>query len=256
MDFLNQLETATSKVDQDPITIIFAIIAGIVPSILWLVFWLREDKERPEPKGLLFLTFVGGMISVMLVLPLQKFADSTFRGDYSTLILIWAGIEEVVKFFIVYIIALRSRVADEPLDFAVYCITGALGFAALENALFLIQPIAVSDTVVGLLTGNLRFLGATLLHGVSTSIIGIMLGLTFGRGLFRKSVALLFGLFLSISLHGIFNLFIIKDSSQLWSTFGMLWAAAVIIILLFEKLRRMSADLAAERGELAQNIHG
>lgn len=256
MDILNQLETATTRVDQDPITVIVAILAGIIPAIIWLIFWLREDKERPEPRGLLFLTFVGGMISVMLVLPLQQFADTNFRGDYSSLVIIWAGIEEIVKFLIVFLIALRSRVADEPLDFAIYCITGALGFSALENALFLIQPIAVSDTVVGLLTGNLRFLGATLLHGVSSAIIGIMIGMTFGKGVFKKMVAFTFGLFLSISLHGIFNLFIIRDSSQIWSTFGMLWAAAVIIILLFEKLRRMSTDLAMERGELAQNIHG
>ena len=49
--------------------LIVALVGGLLPAFLWLFFWLREDKEHPEPKGLLFFTFLAGMSTVILVLP-------------------------------------------------------------------------------------------------------------------------------------------------------------------------------------------
>ena len=60
----------------DPKTIILAIVAGVIPALLWLWFWLREDREHPEPKGLLLITFFLGVIAVLFVLPIEKFLGS------------------------------------------------------------------------------------------------------------------------------------------------------------------------------------
>lgn len=220
-------------------TIFFALVGGIVPAILWLWFWLREDDKKPEPRLLLLLTFLIGMISVMVVLPIQRLFDG-FGIPKDILVIIWAATEELVKFGAVWVIALSNKSADEPIDFAMYMIIGALGFAALENALFLIDPIDLGDSTVALITGNLRFLGAMLLHVVSSASIGVMLGLSFYRGWIAKKVYLLLGLGGAIALHSVFNFLIINNKGSLLNVFSFLWVVTIIVLLMFEQLRRMS----------------
>jgi RsiW-degrading membrane proteinase PrsW (M82 family) len=99
----------------------------------------------------------------------------------------------------------------------------------------------LDQATVGLLTGQLRFLGSTLLHAVSSGIIGIALGLSFHMEWYRKKWYLLAGLILAIALHSAFNFFIMENSgSDFLKVFAFLWVVTIIIMLLFEKLRRMS----------------
>lgn len=215
-----------------------SLLGGLLPALLWLWFWLREDDAKPEPKGLLILTFIIGMVSVFVVLPIENLVDNLIRNE-NVLTVVWAGIEEVLKYIGVLYVALRSSSADEPVDFAIYMITGALGFAAMENALFLIDPVTVGDATVSLLTGNFRFLGAMLLHAVSSAMIGIALGLSFYHGWFAKKAFLLVGIVGAIALHSIFNFLIISSDKGLFSVFSLLWGVTIIVLLLFEQLRRM-----------------
>lgn len=227
----------------DPRLIITAIASGVLPTLIWLWFWLREDTERPEPRGLLILTFLAGMFSVALVLPLQRLAYNTF-GDGNTLVGIAAFIEETVKFLVVAIVVMPTKRMDEPLDYPIYFITVALGFSALENTMFLFNPITSNETTVSLLTGSFRFLGASVLHTVTSASIGVALGLAFGSNIFKKIFYGISGLGVAIVLHSIFNLIIMDTSGgQFWKMYGLLWAIAVIIMLFFEKLRRISNAL-------------
>ncbi len=227
---------------RDPNIIIISFLGGLLPALLWLWFWLKQDKEHPEPKGLLFISFVLGMLAVIFALPLEKFANS-FITDKNTLIVVWAAIEEFLKFAAVALIAIRSIYLDEPTDYPIYFITAALGFAAFENSIFLLHPITISDTITSLLTGSLRFMGATLLHSVSSGIIGISLGLSFYKKLRVKIIYCLFGIAGAIALHSIFNFFIIQDGGgNFLPTFGFLWVVTIMMMLLFEKLRRMSGE--------------
>ncbi len=217
---------------------IISLLGGLIPAFLWLWFWLKEDDKSPEPRGLLLLTFIIGMISVFVVLPIEKLFG-TITDNPKLLTIIWSAIEEIVKFVAIYFIALKSRDADEPIDFAIYMMTGALGFAALENALFLIDPVTLGNATVSLLTGNFRFLGAMLLHTVASGIIGIALGLAFYQSRLIKKTFLVIGLFGAITLHSVFNFLIINSDKGLFSVFSLLWGVTIIILLLFEQLRRI-----------------
>lgn len=217
---------------------IVSLLGGLVPAFLWLWFWLREDDKKPEPRGLLLLTFIIGMISVFVVLPIERFFGG-FVTNEKLLTIVWVVIEEIIKFIGIYFIALKSSEADEPIDFAIYMMTGALGFAALENALFLIDPVSLGNTTVSLLTGNFRFLGAMLLHAVASGIVGISMGLAFYRGKVLKFSFMVIGLLSAITLHSIFNFLIISSDKGLFSVFSLLWGVAIIVLLLFEQLRRM-----------------
>ena len=217
-----------------------AFLFGVIPSLIWLWFWLKEDKKRAEPKGLLTIIFILGMMAVVFVLPVQKFIQSQVSSHGGQIIL-WASAEEIIKFLAVIFLLYKSAHIDEPLDWPIYMITAALGFAALENTLFLVKPITLNEVTVGLLTGQLRFLGSTLLHTVSSGTVGIALGLSFHMGRWAKKWYLIVGLAFAITLHSVFNFFIIKNNgSDFLKVLAFLWVVTIIIMLLFEKLRRMS----------------
>ena len=180
------------------------------------------------------------MISVIFVIPIQKFVQVNITS-YQWQIISWASIEEIIKYLAVVIILYKMNRIEEPIDWPIFLITTALGFAALENTLFLLKPLSLDETTVGLLTGQLRFLGSTLLHAVSSGIIGVALGLSFYMKKFTKKIYLFTGIVLAITLHSTFNFFIMKDSgNDTLKILGFLWVVTIIIMLLFEKLRRMS----------------
>ena len=114
----------------------------------------------------------------MLFYQFKKFVQNNVTS-YEWQIISWASIEEIIKYWGVLILLYKTNHINEPIDWPIYLITAALGFAALENTMFLIKPLLLDQTTVGLLTGQLRFLGSTLLHAVSSGIIGISLGLSF-----------------------------------------------------------------------------
>lgn len=220
-------------------TIVYASLGGILPTLFWLWFWLKNDKENPEPAGLIFLSFVMGAAAVLIAIPAQKFVTA-FGLNPNTQMMVWAGIEEVLKYGSVALIAFGSRYLDEPIDYPMYLIAGALGFAALENTFFLLQPLGAGETTLSLITGNLRFIGSTLLHALASGTLGIFLGLSFYEGWFMRKTYFLCGLISAIALHTVFNFFIMKDEGRsIWSALGFIWVAGVIVVLLLEKLRRM-----------------
>lgn len=220
-------------------TVLIAILSGVLPAILWLWFWLKEeDNENPEPIGLIILTFIIGGLLVFFAIWMEKYSLN-FISDNTVQIIAWATIEELLKFIGVMIILLGSNIIKEPIDYPMYFIACALGFAAFENVLYLLEPLKTSGTVVGLLTGNLRFLGSTLLHAISSGMIGISLGLAFYLQKYRKRYVLI-GIMSAIILHSIFNFFIMKGSGENFlAVFGFLWVVTIINILIFEKLKRM-----------------
>lgn len=224
----------------DPKILGLALLLGVVPALFWLWFWLREDNQKPEPKGLIAILFIIGMIAVIFVIPAQKFVQNNITSS-EWQIISWASIEEIMKYLGAVILIYKTKHVDEPVDWPIFLITVALGFAALENTMFLIKPLSLGQTTVGLLTGQLRFLGSTLLHAVSSGIIGVALGLSFFMGKFIKKIYLLAGLILAIALHSTFNFFIMEDKgSNFLRVMGFLWVVTIIIMLIFEKLRRMS----------------
>jgi RsiW-degrading membrane proteinase PrsW (M82 family) len=224
----------------DPKILVLTFLIGIIPSFIWLFFWLKEDEKRPEPKGVLAMVFVLGMISVVFVIPVQQFVEKIL-SSYEVQVVVWAALEEIIKLLAVVLVLSKTPHLDEPIDWPIYLITAAVGFAALENILFLMEPFSLGENTVGLLTGQLRFLGSTLLHTVSSAFLGIFLGLSFHSNKFKKNLYLVVGMGVAVVLHSIFNFFIIEEGGgNFLNVFAFLWVAAVIVMLLFEKLRRMS----------------
>jgi RsiW-degrading membrane proteinase PrsW (M82 family) len=227
----------------DPKTIILAFITGVLPALLWLWFWRREESQSGESNKALIGIFIVSMLSVIFTIPIQKFIQ-THISDYNLELTLWALAEELIKYFAFFIIVYKTNYIKKPVDYAICLATAGLGFAALENVLFLLKPFAEGQAFVGLLTGGLRFLGSTLLHSITSGIIGISLGLSFYMNEFLKKYYLILGLIVATALHTVFNFFIINNKgSEFLKTFAFLWVVSIIIMLLFEKLRRMSGEI-------------
>jgi RsiW-degrading membrane proteinase PrsW (M82 family) len=233
-------------------TIILSVLGGVVPALAWLAYWLREDKKHPEPNSLLIFSFILGMITVPIALIGQWLISTKFLNGFSIeytfsnwylkgiLVLIaWALIEELLKYSAAYIGGLSKKANNEPIDPMIYLITAALGFSALENTLFIFTPLLSGDIGLAFITGNLRFIGATLLHISSSAIIGIFLAFSYYKKTLQKNTYLLFGFILSIALHTIFNSFIIRAKSFTLVGFSVVWIVVVAIILIFERIKKI-----------------
>jgi RsiW-degrading membrane proteinase PrsW (M82 family) len=153
---------------------------------------------------------------------------------------VWAVIEEAFKFLAAYFGGLHSIEDNEPLDPLVYMITAALGFTALENALFIANPLLQQNAAGTVITGSLRFIGSSLLHTVSSGAIGLALALAFYKRGYVQKVSGAVGFGLAVFFHTAFNLFIVsEDSLSSFLTFATVWAGVAVLLLAFEKVKTM-----------------
>ena len=219
-------------------TILFAALGGVLPAILWVWFWNHEDSRHPEPFRLLALAFVAGMVTVALVIPMQKMALIALPSN--AIVFAWATIEEVTKFAVAWLAVLSSRENNEPIDPIIYMLTVALGFAAAENTLFLLDPIANGQVIDTIVSGNFRFIGATLLHVLASSIIGTALAFSFYLHGVIKHIYTAVGVILAVTLHAAFNFFILNDEGgQLLHIFAFVWIGIIMLLLAFERAKQI-----------------
>lgn len=207
---------------------------GLLPSIAWLTFFLFEDRRRPEPKKLIFLAFAGGALSTLAVLQiqllLQKLVNTWNSNLGSPTAIFWlAAVEEVIKFSVVYWIVHKRREFDEPIDPMIYMVVAALGFAAVENVASVIKSVNGLELII------LRFIGATLLHGLSSGLIGYW----WAKGLMQKGSPwpkIISGLLIATLVHAVFNYLIIKMGPGIFVTL-FLTVIAFLILYDFERLK-------------------
>ena len=205
----------------------FLVLIGLVPSVVWLIFFWYEDAKRPEPKGLLFSTFIWGGIITFYVLPIQiiirNLLVATGVGELDPIFLAWlAGIEEILKFAIVFLWINRRKDFDEPIDAMIYMIVAALGFAAVEN----VATALKASNSFELMT--MRFIGATLLHSLASGIVGYYWAKGIIKGRLWPSVVL--GLFWATVIHAIFNYLMLTYGPGIKITSFLIFLAFFVLV--------------------------
>ncbi|KKS25594.1 MAG: putative membrane protein [Candidatus Wolfebacteria bacterium GW2011_GWA2_42_10] len=225
--------------------ILFAVIFGLLPSFVWLIFFLKEDIH-PEPKKMIARIFLDGALIALAAVVFQFFLREFFEylkishyGIFS--FFVFGASEEILKFLVVYLAVYKNKFFDEPIDAMMYMVTAALGFAALENIFvvfgnFAGQHLELAE-VLGIVT--FRFAGATLLHVLSSAIIGYY----WAKGLTRETMKLanrrtiFYGFVIASLLHGIFNYSILIFSPILIFPTMLLIIVALFIFWDFEKIK-------------------
>jgi RsiW-degrading membrane proteinase PrsW (M82 family) len=235
------------------------VLIGILPSLVWLSFFRREDCH-PEPKYLITKTFLMGIIISPIAIIFQfaycsLFSTQCIGGTFTPSYIFWAAtVEELVKFFCVVLIAIRSPEFDEPVDGMIYMISAALGFAAIENILFLFKIIPDGDLfsatskqiVVAYQTIALRSLGATLLHALSSAIIGYFLAMSWFFQDHRKKL-IITGLIIGSLFHFAFNIFLSNSEAMRGLIISLVLLAfmGLLVSVLFYKAKDRHSRIKA-----------
>jgi RsiW-degrading membrane proteinase PrsW (M82 family) len=208
-----------------------AFIVGIAfaPALFWFWFFARRDRN-PEPAQLLLRTFAWGAV---MVLP-AAILEVSLEGVIGTLAFFMVGpIEELAKFVAARNIA-RNKAFDEPVDGLIYATAAALGFATLENVLYMIQFGA--DVI--LVRGPLSTLGH-ILFAMPWGYAMAYKRFRGGRWVLRR------GLALGAVLHGLFNLFLMAGGTE-----GLEWLLLPFVPLMIVMWRLSNRYYAHARANL------
>ncbi len=228
--------------------ICLANLLAILPIAFWVYLFLRRDKSNPEPKKWLIGCFVAGMLIAPIIIGYEtllinnspSFANLPVLNFRLIMGLGGAIIEELAKFFIIYLILRYNPYFDEPMDAVIYLIMGAAGFALVENVMIsasLSMEMADIFTIAGAYFG--RFLGANLLHVVTAAVIGFTWGfLTKERMETReKKRGIFWALVLGTSIHALFNflVFTYGETGRLLASLGLI----IIFVIVFLSLGKL-----------------
>lgn len=223
--------------------ILWYILIALTPGLFWVWFYRRKDKKNPEPLKLIIKVFIWGMLITIPAIGIELAIDYFFPYSKSSSLLIItisslfivAPIEEVLKFFVVKEKIYNHKAFDEPLDGVIYAVVAALGFASLENIL-----VIFSDGHNAIL---LRFATATLMHAITSGIVGYYMGLLkFGKeqqkySRKKKKYFIIQGLVIASLLHGLYN--IVASTN----TYLTIFLIASIIIIMYIMLSRGIKEL-------------
>ena len=125
-------------------TLVLLVALSFAPGAFWLWFYLRLNKVRPSPKRLVALSFFLGMLSTVpagalntIFLPDDLLSDSvSLTSVVAGMLFVVGPVEETSKFLAVRFGAYRSKYFLQPVDGLVYSTAASLGFASLENLLY------------------------------------------------------------------------------------------------------------------------
>lgn len=209
---------------------------GFLPSIIWLLFYLRKDVHPESNKQILTVFFYGMIIAFCAIIIEMMFKEILSPKSVLYIFIGGAFVEEYLKYLVIKFEILKNPELDEPFDIMLYMIISALGFAALENILILCKYHPFLELSETLNITTWRFLTGTFLHTLSSGILGYFLALSF-LNLRNQKKLFLTGLFLASTLHGFYNLFIIRGSE--WILILILPITALFVLICCKKLKKI-----------------
>lgn len=227
---------------------------AIIPVVLICHYIYVKDK-RKEPKLLLLKLFLFGFLSAALtliitgilvkIIPFFGLKANELNNNYILFfIYIFIGvalIEEFSKFILTYWGSYKNNNFDEIYDGIVYCVYVSLGFACLENVLYVLSS---ADFVAGISTALLRGVMAVPGHAFDAIFMGHFFGLAKyyqkkGNKLLEKK-NLLYAILIPTLIHGAYDYGLLSENIL----FVLLVFALVIslYIVCIKKVKKISGD--------------
>ncbi|MBT3865275.1 PrsW family intramembrane metalloprotease [Candidatus Peregrinibacteria bacterium] len=222
------------------IYLVLLFLLSVLPALFLLWFFEKQDKGEKEPRKLKNKVFFAGLLMVIIAGVIESFVDG-FIGDlglnwyayiFVLAFLITATIEEGLKLYVVKRIAYKHKKFNEVMDGITYVIIASLGFAVLENILYVMQD--------GFGTGIARALLAVPAHAMFSGIMGYYVG----KAKFSDSKApwdsrklLWTGYFLAVLYHGLYNFFLLSGTYLMFAVVPLLIFMAAHLKHLINKAR-------------------
>jgi RsiW-degrading membrane proteinase PrsW (M82 family) len=205
------------------------IVAAIAPGFSLLCYFYLKDKYEAEPISMVARLFIFGAILVFPTMVIQRvlvlgFGDNPFAFSF----IFSAGMEECIKFLIVYYVIYKHVYFDEPYDGIVYAVALSLGFATMENVIYAIIDFSSFSHLL------LRAFLPVSAH----ALFGVLMGYQLGKAKFnpaKERKYLRQALLFPFIFHGMFD-YILLDFTSNWLWFML----PLMLILWFFSLRMLT----------------
>ncbi|MDY0098433.1 MAG: PrsW family glutamic-type intramembrane protease [Bacteroidales bacterium] len=192
------------------------LFISLAPVLIIAFYIYNRDKYEKEPYSILFKALMIGILIVLPVFLIEKFLTMFFRSAeglsyaaYTAFVV--AGLtEEAMKFLGFYFFFWKDRNFNEKFDGIVYAVYISLGFAAIENILYVFTG--------GAGVGIVRALTAVPAH----ALFGIVMGYYFGLARFSEShrrIYLTLAFFMAVIFHGLYDFLLMSNSQILLTAF-------------------------------------
>lgn len=207
------------------------LAAAIAPGLALLAYFYWKDRYDAEPLSMVIRLFLTGVLIVLPVMVLQR-GMTLWLGEDSPFLysfVISAGVEELLKFFVLYHIIFNHTEFDEPYDGIVYATAVSLGFATLENVLYaFLQPTTFGTLML-----------RAMLPVSGHALFGVFMGYSLGLAKFSAGRQIRYHLGMAVLLplfwHGVYDFMMITVPSS-W-----MWVAVPFMLLLwFRGIRRVN----------------
>jgi RsiW-degrading membrane proteinase PrsW (M82 family) len=185
-------------------------LSGAVPAVfaMWLVD--RLDAKRPEPASTRRLVTFFGMLAVIPAGLIEIYLTNTvgerippvvtYQGSSFHAFVIAAFVEEACKILVVYWVVWKRPEFDERMDGIVYASRAGLGFALVENVMYLLNEHSLGGQLeLWIMRAVLSVPG----HALWTGMIGYMAA---RRRFDGKGLGLIGGYLLAVAFHGAYDM--------------------------------------------------
>jgi RsiW-degrading membrane proteinase PrsW (M82 family) len=186
--------------------LLFSVLtAAVAPGVSLLTYLYLKDRYDAEPIHMVVRMFLLGVLIVVPIVVIQH-GLQLWLGDQPVLFSFVesAGIEEFVKWFVLYHMIYNHTEFDEPYDGIVYAASISLGFATLENVMYAVYSPATYGTL----------LMRALLPVSGHALFGVMMGYYVGKAKFatasKRNIYLGISLALPLLLHGTYDYIMIS----------------------------------------------
>lgn len=178
---------------------IILLTAAIAPSLALFSYFYLRDQFSQEPSRLLFQSFIYGAVLTFPILFLQYVfnEEEVFNHALTNYILFPSIIEEFFKWLVLLIAIFRHVDFEDPYDGILYGASVSLGFATVENIIYLLE-----------FGTDIAFMRA-LLPVSSHALFGVVMGYYLGKAKFseagREKEWLFWAFFIPLILHVLYN---------------------------------------------------
>lgn len=199
--------------------------AGIAPGLALLSYFYLKDYYETEPISVVLKAFLYGVCLVFPIMFLQYVleAEGIVHSDFNSSLSI-ALLEEFFKWFILMFVIYQHIAFDEPYDGIVYGAAVSLGFASMENILYLLA------------NGVEHALTRAILPVSSHALFGVIMGFYLGKAKFsahKKIYYLALALIIPFFLHGLYDFILLTQ--KMW----MYWILPFMLYLWWFGLKKV-----------------
>lgn len=193
------------------------IALAIAPGIAICLYIFYKDIYNREPKLNLFVSFILGCLAIFPAIWFEQTFEYVNDNTKTGLAVLCYGVigfsEEFSKFLGIRLYAYNKKSFDEPLDGIVYSVMVSMGFATLENILYVMK---YAEMGMGLEVGIKRMFLSVPAHAT----FGVLMGYFVGKAKFspgKSLLLLIIGLLAAILFHGSFDYFIFLNQLKMVS---------------------------------------